>query len=88
VLSEAAYDQHSVGPVSGAVRRAYAAVAGPSLAERRRQDGIVEASGLDWTTVRIKIVSDGHGTDKAIPHHAPQGPIIARTQRTAFVTML
>jgi hypothetical protein len=88
VLSEAAYGQHSVGLVSGVVRRGYAAVAGPILAERRRQDGIVEASGLDWTTVRIKILSDGHGTDKAIPHHVPQGLIVARTLRTAFVTML
>ncbi|MET7401363.1 NAD(P)-binding oxidoreductase [Dactylosporangium sp. NPDC005572] len=58
VVSESAYGEHVAGVIPWILAAGYRLVAGPAIRERRVQDVLVRASGLDWTFVRpVRIVA-------------------------------
>ncbi|WBB69067.1 NAD(P)-binding oxidoreductase [Micromonospora sp. WMMD812] len=57
VLSEAAYSPHTAGLVPRIAAAAYRAAAATAIRQRREQDTLLYASGLQWTIVRpVRVV--------------------------------
>jgi hypothetical protein len=88
LLSKAAYGTHHGGIGNRIIAGVYGAVSAPAITERRRQDDIVLASGLDWTIVRPRVISDKPAGSPLSLRLDPRGTLTGRTSLTAVTSLL
>ncbi|MEV4350952.1 NAD(P)H-binding protein [Actinoplanes sp. NPDC049596] len=82
VMSEASYGRHVTGVLNRLIVGAYGLLNAPALAERRRQDDVVARSGLDWTIVRGRVISDLPSRGPIPVRLNPHGRVTDRTAGT------
>jgi putative NADH-flavin reductase len=88
VLSEAAYDHHTTGALNRLIIGIYQTASASAIRERRHQDQIVADSGLDWTIVRARVITDRPSAGRLPIRLAPHGKVTSATSRTDLARLI